>query len=80
MQKARLHQYLAHDLVLHALYFAKQQLNGFLVMKTLNQQRVREILPKFSDCLGNSSNECPVSIMGSPQSMPQRNRHRAGWR
>ena len=51
VQKARLHQYLAHDPVLHALYFAKQQLNGFLVMKTLNQQRVREILPKFLSLL-----------------------------
>src|SRR5690554_777890 len=52
VQTARLHQYLAHDPVLHALYFAKQQLNGFLVMKTLNQQRVREILPKFLRLLG----------------------------
>ena len=52
VQKARLHQYLAQDPVLHALYFAKQQLNGFLVMKTLNQQRVREILPKFLRLLG----------------------------
>src|SRR5690606_6212867 len=52
VQKARLHQYLAQDPVLHALYFAKQQLNGFLVMKTLNQQRVREVLPKFLRLLG----------------------------
>jgi len=32
VQNERLHQYLAQSPVLRALYFAKQQLNGFLVM------------------------------------------------
>src|SRR5690606_16718004 len=35
IQKQRLHRYLAQAPVLEALYFAKQQLNGFLVMKHL---------------------------------------------
>src|SRR5690625_4083667 len=47
IQQERLHRYLAQEPGLQALYFAKQQLNGFLVMKTLNQQRARQILPKF---------------------------------
>src|SRR5690554_3850136 len=88
VQKARLHQYLAHDPVLHALYFAKQQLNGFLVMKTLNQQRVREILPKFLRLLGQfECNQPSVMNALSPDNgveptihATKRNRHRAGWR
>src|SRR5690606_40344668 len=47
VQKARLHQYLAQDPVLHALYFAKQQLNGFLVLKTVTRKRAKQMLPKL---------------------------------
>jgi len=47
VQKERLHQYLAQSPVLKALYFAKQQLNGFLVMKSLKRKRAKQMLPKF---------------------------------
>ena len=47
VQKERLHQYLAQSPVLQALYFAKQQLNGFLVMKSLKAKRAKQLLPKF---------------------------------
>ena len=47
VQKERLHQYLAQMPVLQALYFAKQQLNGFLVMKSLKARRARQMLPRF---------------------------------
>ena len=47
MQKERLHEYLAQSPVLRALYFAKQQLNGFLVLRTLNAARAAKMLPKF---------------------------------
>lgn len=47
VQKERLHQYLAQMPVLQALYFAKQQLNGFLVLKSLKAKRARKMLPKF---------------------------------
>jgi transposase len=47
LQKARLHQYLAQSPVLEALYFAKQQLNGFLVMKSPKAKRAKQMLPKF---------------------------------
>lgn len=47
LQKEKLHQYLAQSPVLQALYFAKQQLNGFLVMKNLKAKRARQMLPKF---------------------------------
>ncbi|NYT60592.1 transposase [Alcaligenaceae bacterium] len=47
VQKERLHQYLAQESVLQALYFAKQQLNGFLVMKSLKTKRAKQLLPKF---------------------------------
>src|SRR3546814_19716892 len=47
VQKERLHQYLAQEPVLQALYFAKQQLNGFLVMKSLKAKRAKQLLPKF---------------------------------
>ena len=33
--------------VLRSLYFAKQQLNGFLVMKTVKRQRAKKMLPQF---------------------------------
>ena len=47
VQKERLHQYLAQSPVLQALYFAKQQLNGFLVLKSLKRKRAKQMLPKF---------------------------------
>ncbi len=46
-QKQNLHAYLAQSPVLQAMYFAKQQLNGFLVLRTLNAKRARSMLPKF---------------------------------
>ncbi|CAE6698536.1 transposase [Candidatus Nitrotoga fabula] len=39
--------YLAQSPVLQALYFAKKQLNGFLVLRTLNATRAGKMLPKF---------------------------------
>src|SRR5690606_3177293 len=47
VQKERLRQYLAQSPVLQALYFAKQQLNGLLVMKSLKAKRAKQMLPKF---------------------------------
>ena len=47
VQKERLHQYLALSPTLQALYFAKQQLNGFLGMKSLKRKRARRMLPQF---------------------------------
>ena len=47
LQKENLHRYLAQMPVLRALYFAKQQLNGFLALKSLNATRARKMLPKF---------------------------------
>ena len=47
LQKENLHQYLAQMPVLQALYFAKQQLNGFLVLKSLKAERAQKMLPKF---------------------------------
>jgi len=47
VQKEHLHQYLAQSPGLRALYFAKQQLNGFLVMKSLKRTRAKQMLPKF---------------------------------
>lgn len=46
-QKERLRQYLAQRPVLRTLYFAKQQLNGFLVLKATKAKRVRKLLPEF---------------------------------
>jgi transposase len=46
-QKARLHAYLAQYPVLQSLYFAKQQLAGFLVLKTIKAERARKMLPQF---------------------------------
>src|SRR5690606_4535025 len=42
-----LHQYLAQSPTLQALYFAKQQLNGVLGMKSLKRKRARRMLPQF---------------------------------
>lgn len=42
MQKENLHQYLAHEPVLRMLHFAKQQLNGFLVLKSLKRKRAQK--------------------------------------
>lgn len=47
VQRESLHQYLAQEPVLEALYFAKQQLNGFLVMKSLNRKRAQKLIPQF---------------------------------
>jgi len=47
VQEERLHRYLAQWPVLRALYFAKQQLNGFLTLKTVKAKRVAKLLPKF---------------------------------
>src|SRR5690606_30992658 len=47
VQKENLHQYLAQEPVLRALYFAKQQLNGFLVMKSLKRKRAQKMMPQF---------------------------------
>src|SRR5690606_40426634 len=47
MQKENLHRYLAQEPVLRALYFAKQQLNGFLVMKSLKRKRAQKMMPQF---------------------------------
>ena len=47
VQKENLHQYLAQEPVLQALYFAKQQLNGFLVMKSLKRKRTQKMMPQF---------------------------------
>jgi len=46
-QKENLYQYLGQEPVLRALYFAKQQLNGFLAMKSLKAKRAKQMLPKF---------------------------------
>ncbi len=46
-QKENLHRYLAQAPVLQAMYFAKQQLNGFLVLKTLTQRSAKKMLPLF---------------------------------
>lgn len=43
LQKENLHQYLAQMPVLQALYFAKQQLNGFWVLKSLKTERVQKM-------------------------------------
>jgi transposase len=50
-QKQRLREYLANYPVLKALYFAKQQLNGFLVLKTVKRERVKRLLPKFLELI-----------------------------
>ena len=46
-QKQRLYLYLEQFPVLKSLYFAKQRLNGFLLLKTLNAKRAKKMLPKF---------------------------------
>ena len=47
VQKENLRQYLAQEPVLKALYFAKQQLNGFLVMKSLTRKRAQKMMPQL---------------------------------
>src|SRR5690606_34562756 len=47
IQKESLHRYLAQEPVLRALYFAKQQLNGIPVMKSLKRKRAEKMLPQF---------------------------------
>lgn len=47
VQKENLHRYLAQEPVLQALYFARQQLNGFLVMKCLKRKRAEKMMPQF---------------------------------
>lgn len=47
VQKERLHGYLEQSPVLQALYFAKQQLNGFLVLRSLTARRARRMMPKL---------------------------------
>ena len=47
-QKKRIHAYLAEeDPVLRALYFAKQRLNGLLVLRTVTRKRAAKMLPKL---------------------------------
>ena len=55
-QKQRLHSYLEQYPVLKALYFAKQQLNGFLVLKTVNARRAKKLLPKFLALISQLTN------------------------
>ena len=38
---------MAQEPVLRALYFAKQQLNGFLVMKSLKRKRAQKMVPQL---------------------------------
>ncbi|WP_200884486.1 transposase [Alcaligenes faecalis] len=47
VQKENLHQYLSHEPVLRTLHFAKQQLNGFLVIKSLERKRAQKMMPQF---------------------------------
>lgn len=47
LQKEKLHQYLAQSPALQALCFAKQQLNGFLLIKRVKAKRAKPMLPKF---------------------------------
>ena len=47
VQKENLRQYLAQEPALKALYFAKQQLNGFLVMKSLTRKRAQKMMPQL---------------------------------
>jgi transposase len=63
-QKARLHQYLVQYPVLQSLYFAKQQLNGFLVMKTVKRKRAKKMLPKFLTLLGQFA-QSPAHTLAS---------------
>lgn len=52
VQKERLHRYLEHSPVLQALYFAKQQLNGFLVLRTLTARRAGKMMPRLLKLIG----------------------------
>jgi len=46
-QQQSLDRYLAQYPVLKALYFAKQKLAGFLVIKNVNANRAKKLLPLF---------------------------------
>jgi transposase len=55
-QKIKLNSYLEQYPVLRALYFAKQQLNGFLLLKTLTAKRAKKMLPKFLALIAQLTN------------------------
>lgn len=44
-QKSRLHRYLEQYPVLKSIYFAKQQLTGLLVLKSMRAERAKKMLP-----------------------------------
>ncbi len=50
-QRDNLHRYLAEFPVLKALYEAKQRLNRYLLLKTLNARRARRKLPGFLELI-----------------------------
>lgn len=52
VQKERLHGYLRQSPVLQALYFAKQQLNGFMVLRTLTARRAGKMIPRLLRLIG----------------------------
>ena len=63
-QKERLHAYLAQEPVLQALYFAKQQLNGLLVLRTLTRKRAAKMLPKLTRLI-EQFEQSPASRIGT---------------
>lgn len=46
-------------------YFAKQQLNGFMLLKTLNAKRVKKMLPKFLALIEQLSNSPAKALAAS---------------
>lgn len=64
LQKERLHAYLAQEPVLQALYFAKQQLNGLLVLRTLNRKRAAKMLPKLTQLI-DQFEQSPARVLGA---------------
>jgi transposase len=50
-QKERLQSYLDQYPVLKALYTAKQKLNDFLLLKNLNRERAKRMLPQFLELI-----------------------------
>ena len=64
LQKERLHKYLAQEPVLQALYFAKQQLNGLLVLRTLNRKRAAKMLPKLVRLI-EQFEQSPARVIGA---------------
>jgi len=64
IQKERLHQYLENYPVLRALYFAKQKLNGFLVMKGVRRKRVKQLLPEFVGLLEHFA-QSPAHVLAN---------------